>query len=222
MVPIVNRSFQNRRAMMCAMVGRTHHRALLSVLPLVTAAVTGVGCDSGTIVNTDEARPTTQATTSAPPPLASRPTNDTLVNAFDYAAPQSDGQTAYYFTSPSKRWVCGIVPREAAGCQSSTGSTIPVKGAPSTVPGLDGTDGAPNAIQVGRVAEPQFATLDAPGYARVPGPAVVLPFGKVLIVSGFRCNVQETTGISCASEVTGKGFTFSADGFTLQYTDLPA
>jgi hypothetical protein len=194
----------------------------LSVLPLVAAAVTGVGCDSGTIVNTDEARPTTQTSTSAPPPLASRPTNDTLVDAFDYAAPQSDGQTAYYFTSPSKRWVCGIVPRATAGCQSSTGSTIPIKGAPDTVPGQIGTDGAPNAIQVGRAAEPQFARLDPPGYSLVPGPAAILPFGKVLIVSGFRCNVQEATGISCASEVTGKGFTFSADAFTWEYTNLPA
>jgi hypothetical protein len=75
---------------------------------------------------------------------------------------------------------------------------------------------------VGRAAEPEFAALESPGYSLVPGPAAILPFGKVLIVSGFRCNVQETTGISCASEFTGKGFTFSADGFTMQYTDLPA
>ena len=58
-------------------------------------------------------------------------------------------------------------------------------------------------------------------------PLIDLLFGsypnlKVLIVSGFRCNVQEATGIACASEVSGNGFTFSADGFTLQYTDLPA
>jgi hypothetical protein len=186
------------------------------------AAAVGVGCDSGTIVNNDDARPTTQISTTTPPPLPNRAGNDTLANAFDYASPQPDGQTAYYFTSPSKRWVCAIIPRDTAGCQSSAGSTIPVKGAPSTVPGQDGTSGAPNAIQVGRLAEPHFAALDAPGYSLVPGPAAVLPFGKVLIVSGFRCNVQEATGISCASEVTGKGFTFSADGFTLQYTDLPA
>lgn len=208
--------------MMCAMTSRPHHRALLSALPLLVAALTSAGCDSGTIVNTDEARPTIQTSTTTPPPLADRPTNDALANAFDFAAPRPDGQTAYYFTSPSKRWVCAIVPRETAGCQSSTGSTIPITGAPDTVPGPDGTDAAPNAIQVGRLGEPGFATLDAPGYSLVPGPAAVLPFGKVLIVSGFRCNVQETTGISCASEVSGNGFTFSADGFTLQYTDLPA
>lgn len=208
--------------MMCAMASRPHHRALLSALPLAVAALTGVACDSGTVVNTDEPRPTVETSTTPPPPLANRPTNDALVNAFDYAAPQADGQTAYYFTSPSKRWVCAIVPRIAAGCQSSTGSTIPIKGAPDTVPGPDGTDDAPNALQVGRLGDPGFAALAAPGYSLVPGPAAILPFGKVLIVSGFRCNVQEATGISCASEVSGNGFTFSADGFTLQYTDLPA
>ena len=202
------------------MACRRHHRALLSALPLAAAAITGAGCDSGSVVNTDEPRPTTQTSTTAPPPLASRPTNDTLVNAFDYAAPQPDGQTAYYFTSPSKRWVCGIVPRQTVGCQSSTGSTIPIKGAPDTVLGQDGTDDAPNAIAVGRVTEPQFVATNAPGYSPAPGPAAILPSSKVLIVSGFRCNVQEATGISCASEVTGDGFTFSADGFSLQYTDL--
>lgn len=194
----------------------------MSALPLAVAALTGVACDSGTVVNTDEPRPTVETITTPPPPLANRPTNDALVNAFDYAAPQADGQTAYYFTSPSKRWVCAIVPRIAAGCQSSTGSTIPIKGAPDTVPGPDGTDDAPNVLQVGRLGDPGFAALAAPGYSLVPGPAAILPFGKVLIVSGFRCNVQEATGISCASEVSGNGFTFSADGFTLQYTDLPA
>ncbi|MCV7423431.1 hypothetical protein H7K45_23025 [Mycobacterium yunnanensis] len=204
------------------MASRPHHRALLSALPLAVAALTAVACDSGTVVNTDEPRPTTETSTTPPPPLANRPTNDALVNAFDYAAPGADGQTAYYFTSPSKRWDCAIVPRVAAGCQSSTGSTIPITGAPDTVTGPDGSEAAPNAIQVGRLGDAGFATLAAPGYSPDPGPATVLPFGKVLIVSGFRCNVQEATGISCASEVSGNGFTFSADAFTLQYTDLPA
>ena len=93
---------------------------------LAVAALLGGGCDSGTVVNTDEARPTTQTSTSAPPPLPAPANNDALVNAFAYGAPQSDGQTAYYFTSPSKRWVCAVIPRETAGCQSSTGSTIPL------------------------------------------------------------------------------------------------
>ncbi|MET0473557.1 MAG: hypothetical protein ABW001_02860 [Mycobacterium sp.] len=212
------------------MVGRTRGRrgglagdrrpARAHALILAPFTVVLAGC-SGAIVNTDEARPTTQTSTSSAPPLPAPPNNDHLANAFDYAAQQGD-ETAYYFTSPSKRWVCAIIPRATAGCQPATGSTIPIKGAPATVPGPQGTDTAPNAIQVGVQTDAQFASLDAPGYALVPGPATVLPFNEVLIVAGFRCNVQEATGISCASEVSGDGFTFSADEFALQYTDLPA
>ena len=40
-----------------------------------------------------------------------------------------------------------------------------------------------------------------------------------LAAAGFRCNVQES-GVSCQSDTSGKGFTFSADGFVPQYTDL--
>ncbi|BBZ27887.1 hypothetical protein MMAD_21820 [Mycolicibacterium madagascariense] len=190
-------------------------------MALLLLAAISSGCDS-TIVNTNDARPTTAPSTTTAPPFANPTNNDLLANAFDYAAPGPDGATAYYFTTPSKRWVCAIVPRTNAGCQAATGSTLPVKGAPDTVPGPDGTDTAPNAIQVGRTGDPSFAALESPGFSPVPGPPVVLPFGKVLIASGFRCNVQEATGISCASEFTGNGFTFSADGFTTQYTDLPA
>ena len=200
------------------MSGRRRHRVPVALLLL---AVLGSGCDS-TIVNTNDARPTTAPSTTRTPPFPNPTNNDLLVNAFDYAAPGPNDETAYYFTTPSKRWVCAIVPRTAAGCQAATGSTLPVKGAPDAVPGQDGTDTAPTAIQVGRTGDPAFAALDAPGYSLVPGPAVVLPFDKVLIASGFRCNVQEATGISCASEFTGNGFTFSADGFTTAYTDLPA
>jgi hypothetical protein len=43
----------------------------------------------------------------------------------------------------------------------------------------------------------------------------------ILAAAGFRCNVQEATGVSCLSEFSDKGFTFSADGFAPQYTDFP-
>ena len=37
----------------------------------------------------------------------------------------------------------------------------------------------------------------------------------------FRCNIQET-GVSCLSEESGKGFTFSADeGFLPEYSEVP-
>ena len=63
--------------------------------------------------------------------------------------------------------------------------------------------------------------LDAPEFTLDPGPATVLPFNRILAVAGFRCNVQES-GVSCISERSGKGFTFSDDGVFPQYTDVPA
>ncbi len=191
-----------------------------SAVAVAAIAVLIAGCSSGRVVNTGEAPAPTQDGAPAPPPPSKRPSNDNLANAFDFYA-ESNGQAGYYFTTPSKRWMCAIFPREKAGCQSSTGSVIPVKGAPDSVADAQGKDKAPNAIQVDRVTDAGFGSLDPPGYALVPGPAVVLPFNEVLIVAGFRCNVQEASGISCLSEMTGKGFTFSADGYTLQYTDLP-
>jgi hypothetical protein len=53
------------------------------------------------------------------------------------------------------------------------------------------------------------------------GSAGVLPFNRTFAVAGFRCNIQEATGVSCLSEQSGKGFTFSADGFNLQYSEVP-
>lgn len=204
---------------------RRRTRIGAAILAVATAATIAGGCTSDTVVNTDDGPATTeQASAPTARPPAKRPTNDNLANAFDYYA-QAAGNTGYYFTSPSKRWMCAIFPRRSAGCQSATGSAIAVTGAPTSVPDFQdtetGTDTAPNAIQVDRAAGAGFASLDPPGYALVPGPAVVLPFGKVLAVAGFRCNVQETSGISCLSELTGKGFTFSADGYTFTYSDLP-
>lgn len=199
-------------------MGRVIGLRMLAIL-LATCAAVATGCDSGRIVNTEDARPTTPTSASTAPPVPR--SNDMLANAFDFYA-QPDGFTGYFFTSPSKRWVCAIVPREKAGCQSSTGSKIAITGAPASVLDARGEDTAPNAIQVERVAEAQFVAIDPPGYSLLPGPAAILPFDKVLTVAGFRCNVQEATGISCLSELTGKGFTFSTDGYTLQYTDLPA
>jgi hypothetical protein len=194
-----------------------------AILAVATIATISTSCSYGTIVNTDDAAtPAPAAAPAAPPPSPSkRPSNEHLANAFDYAAPGANGETGYYFTSPSKRWVCAIFPRKTAGCQSSTGSAIAVTGAPTSVPGPQAIDTAPNAIEIDGAADAQFASLDHPGYALVPGPATVLPFGEVLAVAAFRCNVQEASGISCLSEKSGKGFTFSADGYTLQYTDLP-
>ena len=55
----------------------------------------------------------------------------------------------------------------------------------------------------------------------MPGPAKALPFNRILAAAGFRCNVADS-GVSCQSDTSGKGFTFSAQGYTPQYTDVPA
>jgi hypothetical protein len=187
--------------------------ALTSVAVLVAA-----GCSEVRVVNTGD--PWTDPATSTTAAPALPPTNPMhLANAFDYAAHPTD-QTAYYFTSPSGRWQCAILPRNMAGCQSS-GGALGIAGAPVTVPDATGTDSKPNAVVVEPDGDAKFAVLDQPGLSLSPGPATVLPFNRTLIAARFRCNIQEATGLSCLSEQSGNGFTFNEDGFAPQYTEVP-
>jgi hypothetical protein len=96
-----------------------------------------------------------------------------------------------------------------------------ISGAPESVPGTDGDTTAPNAVVIPREGEAQFVALEQPEFALDSGPAKVLPFNRILAAAGFRCNVQEASGVSCLSEFSDKGFTFSAKGFRAQYTDVP-
>ncbi|MFV8164172.1 hypothetical protein ACNQVK_19185 [Mycobacterium sp. 134] len=189
---------------------------------LVRCAILGAaasalsGCASGTVVNTDDAAsPVPTSTTAAPPAFGTAH----LVNAADYAL-EVNGHKAYYFSTPSGRWQCAILPRDRAGCQPAGGtSAMAVAGAPEEVPDASGGTAAPNALVLDRDNDAQFANLAQPEFAQPA--AVALPFGKVLAVAGFRCNVQEQSGVSCVRELTGRGFTFSAEGYTLHYTDVP-
>ena len=185
----------------------------------IAAVALTAACGGPKVVSTDDAAPTGNSAQAATP-TTTRPSNAHLANAFDYAA-QVEGRTGYYFVSPSGRWECAIVPRTSATCQNAQSASLGVDGAPDEVPGPDGEATAPNAIVVDRTAEPQFVALSAPAGTPEPGPAIELPFNRILAVGGFRCNIQEVSGISCLSELSGKGFTFSADGFTTAYTDVP-
>ncbi|KHO25454.1 hypothetical protein QQ44_14005 [Mycolicibacterium setense] len=192
-------------------------KACLVVGAICGAAASALsGCASGTVVNTDDAGPPPPAsTTSAPPTFGTAH----LVNAADYML-EVDGRKAYYFSTPSGRWQCAILPRERAGCQPAGGaSAMSVTGAPTEVPDAAGGTAAPNALVLDRDTDAHFANLAQPEFAQ--SAAAVLPFGKVLAVAGFRCNVQEQSGVSCVRELTGRGFTFSAEGYTLNYTDVP-
>ncbi|MCV7174528.1 hypothetical protein [Mycolicibacterium sphagni] len=183
------------------------------------AAVALSGCASPIVTTNDTGQQT------APPPAATastRPSNDKLVNAFDFYTRTDEAHSAYYFTSPSGSWRCVIVPRTWAGCQSSAGTgRIGIAGAPQTVTDDTGQSVAPNAILVRTQGDPQFASVPADQFKQPAGTANTLPFNKILAAAGFRCNVQQEAGISCLSEQTGSGFTFSNAGVSWQYTDVP-
>jgi hypothetical protein len=187
---------------------------------IVGAAVLALTACSNPIVTTSD---TGQQTA---PPLAAttstRPSNDKLVNAFDFYTRIDDVHSGYYFTSPSGSWRCVIVPRTWAGCQSSTGTgRIGVTGAPQTVTDDNGQSAAPNSIVVRTQGDPQFAAIPADQFKQPSGTTKPLPFNKILAAAGFHCNTQQEIGISCVSEQTGKGFTFSNTGVSWQYTDVP-
>jgi hypothetical protein len=187
---------------------------------VVGVAVLALTACSNPIVTTSD---TGQQTASATPTTSlARPSNDKLVNAFDFYTRTDDIHSGYYFTSPSGSWRCVIVPRTWAGCQSSTGTgRIGVTGAPQTVTDATGQSVVPNSIVVRTQDDPVFAAVPAEQFKQPSGTAKTLPFNKILAAAGFRCNTQKDVGISCVSEQTGKGFTFSNTGVSWQYTDVP-
>ena len=192
----------------------------MRVLSLISAlAVMVVGCSAERIVTTDEPRLQTPVTTTkAPPPPP--PNSAHVVDAFDYVAHPA-GTAVYYFTTPSGRWACAIVPRVRAGCMAAADwqSGMGVTGEPETALDALGEPATPNALVVSREGDPVFVALDQPEF--VLDTANVLPFNRILVAAGFRCNVQES-GVSCMSEASGRGFSFAPEGFAPQYTEVPA
>ncbi|MGH3674548.1 MAG: hypothetical protein ACRDU5_02200 [Mycobacterium sp.] len=186
---------------------------------LISAALLAVaGCSNVRVVDTGEPPPDTATNTVTTPQLP--PTNIAhLVDAFDYVS-HPNGKAGYYFTTPSGQWECAILPRVMAGCQSAGGG-LGIAGEPDTVPNAAGEATTPNAIVIEPEGDVHFAALDQPGFSLTPGPAKVLEFNRTLIAARFRCNVQEELGVACLSEQSGKGFTFSADGFAPSYTEVP-
>ena len=204
--------------------GRVHAVAR-RVLGVAFLAAALAACGSPTIVNTGE--PWTPIETSAPPPrLPEHTSNRILADASEYYV-VAETPKVYRFASPSGRWQCEIIPHLSASCRPAAASTLGITGAPTAVPGVDGEPTAPDTIIIDRNSDVFFvdtATDTETGTQSETGaepPIATLPFGRVLQVAGFRCNIQEATGVSCGSESSGKGFTFSAEGFTAVYTDVP-
>lgn len=197
-------------------------RQKLGALSAATVAMLAIaGCSGATVINTGE-QPAHTATATPTATPSTPPSNAHLVNAFNYVAHVGD-VTGYYFTTPSGKWRCAILTRIKAGCQASSSwqSGLGIPGEPESVPDAAGQVTTPNAIVVDLNGDPQFVALEQSDFWLVPGPANALQFNRILAAAGFRCNVQES-GVSCQSEASGKGFTFSAEGFTPQYTDVPA
>lgn len=191
----------------------------MRAITLISAAVLVLtGCSGGGVVNTGEWATFPTAATPGPPPLPDV-NSAHLANAFEFVEYPND-LAAYYFASPSGRWQCAILPRDKAGCQATGGGPLGIAGAPDTVTNADGDEVAPNAIIVEPEGDAQFVALDEPGFAP-PEPANALPFNRTLIAARFRCNIQEATGLSCLSEQSGLGFTFSAEEFLPQYSEVP-
>ncbi len=189
---------------------------------LAAVALVATGCSSS-VVTTKETR--TQAEASSPQTAPQRPSNEKLVNGFDYYVSAGDkpGDAAgYYFVTPSGSWRCAILPRAWAGCQSANGAgRIAIAGAPQTVTDDNGKASIPNAIVVTTMGDPEFASISADQFKPATGAAQTLPYNKVLAAAGFRCNVQDKVGVSCYSEEADNGFTFTNDKFSWQYTDVP-
>jgi hypothetical protein len=195
--------------------------AMNRIPAIAVALLVSAGCSGERIVNTGEPPVQAETSTRVSPPAAPAD-NAHLVNAFDYAA-HVDDRAVYYFTTPSGKWRCAIVTRDKAGCQaaSSWQSGLNIPGEPTAVPDPSGEDTTPNAIVIDREGDPQFVALQAPEFWLDTGSATVLQFNRILAAAGFQCNVQEI-GVSCMSEVSGKGFTFSAEeGMSPQYTSVP-
>lgn len=189
-----------------------------AILLTSAALLLATGCTSERVVSTGEwATATSSTAAKVAPPLP--PTNPVLLaDPLDFAQSR-DGRSAYYFATPSGRWQCAILPGDKAGCEG-TGGVLAIAGAPDTVSLANGQQAAPDAIVVGPQGDAAFVAVDGNAFVP-PAPATVLPFNRTLAVARYRCNLQESKGVSCLSEESGRGFTFSADGFTLQYSEVP-
>lgn len=145
------------------------------------------------------------------------------VDANNYFA-TSGGVEGYFFVTPSGQWRCAIIPGGSspqAGCQpaSNGGAGIDVDGVATVVDPFSGQQVMPNAILVDLKGGPRFERLGQAIFWLDTGVATVLPYDRPLSVGGFTCNAQKT-GVSCKIDDNSKGFTFSTDGYSMDYTEV--
>lgn len=155
-----------------------------------------------------------------PPPAAALSLVDPAVYAW-----QEGGLQGFFFTTPSGLWRCAILADstqggsddQMAGCQPSSSMPMNVAGAPSVPDHYSRDATAPNAILVNATEDARFASLSQALFWRYDT-TPVLSYGQTLSTNGFSCNVQES-GVSCRSDRSGKGFTFSTFGYQFEYIE---
>lgn len=204
----------------------------IGALLVVWAALTTASCANQVTPTGPDKDALSASATSTPAEAAPDRDATTLVPAlvdpagFQYT---SGGQAGYFFTTPSGLWRCAILTASAqsgadtqmAGCQPKTSTDIDVEDAPLVAD--HGSDNLvrPNAILVNRTDDPRFARLSQALFWRTDGTTPVLPYGQTLSTDGFSCNVQET-GVSCRSDTSTRGFSFSTHGFDYRYVEALA
>ncbi|OYD69912.1 hypothetical protein [Rhodococcus sp. OK302] len=207
---------------------RLNRRSMFAaVIVCCTLTLTSCSSQGNPVASVGEAPSTTEVSdglSQPSTPEAPQP-GPTLVDpaAFAYS---SGGLSGYFFTTPSGLWRCAILTFSAqrgsdaqmAGCQPKTSMDINVSGAPRVPDHGSGNPVAPNAILVNKTDDARFASLSQALFWRLDNATPTLAYGETLSTDGFSCNVQET-GVSCRSDSSNHGFTFSTNGFDFNYTE---
>ncbi|MHA4851182.1 hypothetical protein L1080_016765 [Rhodococcus sp. MSC1_016] len=203
---------------------------------LLTTALLMTGCAGSVSGSADTAAaPSTtfsattplKKTTSTPPTSmrSAAPSTPSVVPSAGTSAPtrtrEVDPQRyagtaagSFYFTTPSTKFHCAILTGgdlPTAGCHGQMPESAP------KVPGSGAPDirVPPNAVEVTGSRSGQFISAGDPRYYPLGGsPATVLPYGRSLRVNDLTCHVEETTGVTCTSDV-GHGFTLSDSMFRM-------
>ncbi len=191
---------------------------------LLTMGVVGCGGSAGETVGDNEAVSDVRSVGTASPAGTSATLSNmampgvAVADARSYFA-TSGGIDGYYFTTPAGRWHCAIVisgDPHMAGCQpaTNTGAGIGVKGAPTVESHHSHKQVPPDTIMIERGSDPRFAVLGQAVFRQTPDGAKVLPYNTSLSADGFTCTARDS-GVSCRDDASGKGFTFSTEGFAM-------
>ncbi|GAC56429.1 hypothetical protein GOHSU_06_00410 [Gordonia hirsuta DSM 44140 = NBRC 16056] len=180
-------------------------RLLLTALAIGSVTATAA-CSSGTqsgepVVVTEivtatagEQQPLQDSGPAAPP----EPAAPAAADPSDYAA-----EAGYFFSSASGKWKCGIR-RADAGCHGPLPAGAPLSYGQRPTGAVVGS----GAAELVKFSSPEFMLQSG-------RTAPVLPYGQTLTINGFSCSIDQTAGVTCRNDGTGRGFTVSDIAYDL-------